>query len=69
MTDILPDLKLHRARRQMDAEIERYNKLSTALHEDDYLGGVVLGLIKARSFILTTEEQNESWRLRREMFG
>lgn len=69
MSDINPQLKLERARRQIDAEIERYKSLNGAFPSDDYLSGVIFGLMKARIMIFSTDEQNESWRVRQEMFG
>lgn len=69
MSDIHPELKLYRARREIDAEIERYEKINSSLPSDDYLTGVTFGLMIARTFIFSTEEQAEMYRVRREMFG
>jgi hypothetical protein len=67
MSDINPEIKLHRARRQIDAYVERYNALlksnvaDSSIADDyiSYLGGVIVGLQKARLTISTTEENNE----------
>lgn len=72
--DTLSALQLHRARRDIDAEIERYENLlgtfaEQGLGDDTFARGVIHGLMKARIELFTTEESAESWRVRKEMFG
>lgn len=64
MTDMRA-LQLHRARRTIDREIERWDNMP----KSDLASGVVLGLMKARIEIFTPEASAESWRVRKEMFG
>lgn len=75
MTDINPELKLHRARIAIDSAIEQYQNLIEEFgkaglgFDDPYARGVIFGLMKARITIFTSEENDESWQARKEMFG
>ena len=69
-------LKLHRTRRYLDVELERvesqieaFKKVEHLKESVRYLEGVRTGLMKARIQIFTPEESDESWRVRKEMFG